>query len=573
MHSSCAFSLRPDWAEAQNNLGIALREQGQLTEAVACCQRAVQLKPEFVEAHNNLGIVLVKQGRSDEAIVCFQRSLELDPQCARAHNNLGNVFRDQGKLDEAVACYRQAMEVQPDFAAAHYNLGNALKDQGKPDEAVTCYRRVLELQPSFAAAHSNLLYTLNFCHLDSGWDARKIYEEHRRWDQDHAQHLANFIEPHANDRSPGRRLRIGYVSPNFRLHPVGIFLLPLLESHAHRDFEVFCYADVVRPDAMTARLRGSADVWRNILGLADDQVADLVRQDRIDVLVDLTVHMDHNRLLVFARKPAPVQVTYLAYCGTTGLGAMDYRFTDPRLDPPGEDRQIYSEESIRLPESYWCYRPAIETPPVNALPALEAGYITFGSLNNFCKVTAPTIATWSRLLLAAPESRLLLHTHSGGHRDQVRSFLVEQGIASERLTFVGFLPAAEYFALYRQIDVALDPFPYGGGTTTCDALWMGVPLVSLAGGTAVGRSGLSILSNLGLRELVANDSEQYVPHRRGIEPRPASPECALRDPAATDARFRSHGRSPLCAEYRGCLPHHVATLGAKQWLAGRETLD
>jgi predicted O-linked N-acetylglucosamine transferase (SPINDLY family) len=509
-HIRQALALRPNWAEAQNNLGNALRERGQLAEAVVCCQRAVQLKPDFVEAHNSLGVAFAKQGKPDEAAARFQQALELDPRFAKAHCNLGNVFRDQGKLDEAVACFRQALELQPDFAEADYNLGNAFKDQGQPDEAVACYRRVLELRPDFAAAHSNLLYTLNFCALGPGCDARTIYEEHRRWDQEHAQPLANFIAPHANDRSPDRRLRIGYVSPNFRSHPVGIFLLPLLESHDHRDFEVYCYADVVRPDAMTAGLRGCADVWRDIVGLADDHVAHLVRQDRIDILVDLTLHMDHNRLLVFARKPAPVQVTYLAYCGTTGLGAMDYRLTDPFLDPPGEDRQIYSEESICLPESYWCYRPPIETPPGNALPALEAGHISFGSLNNFCKVTAAVLVTWSRILLAVPGSCLLLHAHSGGHRNRVRSFFVDQGIASERLTFAGFLPTAEYFALYRQIDVALDPFPYGGGTTTCDALWMGVPLVSLAGATAVGRSGLSILSNLGLGELVAHDSEEYV---------------------------------------------------------------
>jgi protein O-GlcNAc transferase len=200
----------------------------------------------------------------------------------------------------------------------------------------------------------------------------------------------------------------------------------------------------------------------------------------------------------------------LAYCGTTGLGTMDYRLTDPYLDPPGQDERIYSEESVRLPETYWCYRPAIETPPVNTLPALEAGHVSFGSLNNFCKVTPPALAAWSRLLQAVPGSRLFLHARAGGHRDRVRGFLAEQGISAERVVFVDFLPMAEYFDVYQQIDVALDPFPYVGGTTTCDALWMGVPVVSLAGQTAVGRGGLSILSNIGLPELVARDPEQYV---------------------------------------------------------------
>ena len=222
------------------------------------------------------------------------------------------------------------------------------------------------------------------------------------------------------------------------------------------------------------------------------------------------MHMANNRLLVFARKPAPVQVTYLAYCGTTGLGAMDYRLTDPYLDPPGQGEQFYSEQSIHLPETYWCYQPVVPTPPVTGVPALQAGQVTFGCLNNFCKVTVPTLTAWSRLLQAVPGSRLLLHARAGNHRDRVRDFLAQQGLSPERVRFVDTVSTADYFRLYEQMDVALDPFPYGGGTTTCDALWMGVPVVSLAGLTAVGRSGLSILSNVGLPELVAGDVESYV---------------------------------------------------------------
>jgi predicted O-linked N-acetylglucosamine transferase (SPINDLY family) len=346
--------------------------------------------------------------------------------------------------------------------------------------------------------------------FSSGYDARTLCEEHRRWDRNHAAPLARFIGPHLNDRSPDRRLRVGYVSPDFRHHPVGRFLLPLLESHDRRSFEIFGYASVDVPDTMTDRCRAHTDVWRNMLGSSDEQVARTIRQDRIDILVDLSVHMAKNRLLVFARKPAPVQVTYLAYCGTTGLSTIDYRLTDPYLDPPGQDEQIYTEQSVRLPETYWCYQPAIETPPVNALPALDVGHVSFGSLNNFCKVTPATLAAWGRLLQAVPQSRLLLHARSGSHRDRVRKFLAEQGVSPERLEFIDFQPMAEYFAAYQQIDVALDPFPYGGGTTTCDALWTGVPVVSLAGETAVGRGGLSILSNIGLPGLAARDPDEYV---------------------------------------------------------------
>ena len=272
------------------------------------------------------------------------------------------------------------------------------------------------------------------------------------------------------------------------------------------------------------------------------------------------MHMSNNRLLVFARKPAPVQVTYLAYCGTTGLGTMDYRLTDPYLDPPGQDEQPYSEESIHLAETYWCYQPVIETPPVNALPALEAGHITFGCLNNFCKVSAPTLEAWSRLLRALPESRLLLHAQGGSHRDRVRDFLSQQGIAPDRVTFVGQLPLAEYFRIHGQMDVALDPFPYGGGTTTCDALWMGVPVVSLAGRTAVGRGGLSILSNVGLSDLVAQDPEDYVRICVELAQRSAASDRVARDLARSDAEIPVDGRPAVCAGRRGRLSHHVATL-------------
>jgi predicted O-linked N-acetylglucosamine transferase (SPINDLY family) len=502
-----ALELKPDLAEAHNNLGNALKDLKKLDGAVACYRRALELKPDFAEAHHNLGSVLTDLGKAGEALAYSRRALELKPDFAEARNILGIALSELGRPDDAVACYRRALELKPDFAEAQNNLGNALVDQGNADEALACYRRALQLRPDYVMAHSNLVYTQLFC---PGYDAQSLDEEHRRWSRQHAEPLERFIQPHLNDRSPARRLRIGYLSPDFRLHPVGRFALPLLESHDHESFQVFCYASVLDPDGITERCRAQADVWRDVFRLSDEQVAHAIRQDQVDILVDLTMHMANNRLLVFARKPAPVQVTYLAYCGTTGLGTMDYRLTDPYLDPPGRDERFYCEQSVRLRETYWCYRPPIETPPVNALPALEAGQVRFGSLNNFCKVTPPVLATWSRLLQAVPGSRLLLHAHAGSHRDRIRTLLAEQGISAQRLEFVDSLPTLEYFDVYRRIDMALDPFPYGGGTTTCDALWMGVPVVSLAGQTAVGRGGVSILSNIGLPELIAETPEQYV---------------------------------------------------------------
>jgi predicted O-linked N-acetylglucosamine transferase (SPINDLY family) len=508
-----ALELQPDFVPARKNLGDALREQGRCAEAEACYRRVLTMKPDDVEARNNLGVALLDQGKFDDAAACFRRVLELSPNSAETNYNLGNALKDGGDLDEAIACYRRALELRPNFAAAHNNLGNALKDGGSLDDAIACFRRAVDLKPDFAQAGSNLVLSLCYC---PGSSAQAVYEELRDWNRRFAEPLTSAIQPHANDRAAGRLVRVGYLSPNLCSEPVGRFLLPLLERHDHRQFEIFCYASQSVYDKVTDRCRACADAWRNVLGLSDEQLAHAIRQDRIDILVDPTMHTGNNRLLVFARTPAPVQVSYLAYCGTTGLRTMDYRLTDPYLDPPGQTERFYSEQSVWLPETYWCYQPLDQSSPVSRLPALQAGHVTFGCLNNFCKVTAPTLAAWSRLLGAVPGSQLLLHAHAGSHRRRVLEFFARQRVSAERVRFVPMLPMADYFRLYERIDVALDPFPYGGGTTTCDALWMGVPVVSLAGNTAVGRGALSILSNAGLPELVARNPEQYVQIAAGL---------------------------------------------------------
>jgi predicted O-linked N-acetylglucosamine transferase (SPINDLY family) len=459
------------------------------------------------EEWHRLGVAAYQHGNHQAAAEHIGRAIALRPDQAIFHSNLGNVLKDLGQPDNAVASYERALELNPDLALVHNNLAVALSAQGNLDDAIGSYRRALELNPDLVQAHSNLLYSLNFC---PGYDARSVYEEHRRWDQRYAEPLAKSIQYHVQDRSPHRRLRVGYVSPDFRQHPVGLFMLPILARHDPENFEIYCYSSVARPDEITENCCAHAQVWRSVVGQSDEEVAQAIRHDQIDILVDLTMHMPGNRLLVFARKPAPVQVTYLAYCGTTGLSTIDYRLTDPYLDPPDGCDRWYSEESIRLPETYWCFPERGDDPAVGPLPAETAGHVTFGCLNNFCKVTAPTLDAWVRLLVEMPSARLLLHAHTGRHRDRLREQLAQQGVAADRLDFVGYLPTAEYLRAYNRIDIALDPFPLGGGTTTCDALWMGVPVVTLAGEAAVGRGGLSILSNVGLTELVARDVSGYV---------------------------------------------------------------
>ena len=382
-----------------------------------------------------------------------------------------------------------------------------MKDVGELDESAACYRRALELKPDFAAAHSNLVYTLIF---SPRYDAQALYEEHRRWDQQHAARLAKFIRAHLNNRSPYRRLKIGYVSPDFRNHCQAFFTVPLFSAHDHEQFEIVCYADVVRGDGITRQLRSCADAWRSIVGVDDEGVAQLIRQDEIDILVDLTMHMGRNRLLVFARKPAPVQVCWLAYPGTTGVSAMDYRITDRHLDPPGQYGQYYSEESIRLPDSFWCYDPLENQTAVNALPAAAKGHISFGCLNNFCKVNPVVLEIWAEVLSAVDRSRLTIMAAEGMHRRRVLDLLAERGVADDRVTFVAQQPRPQYLQTYHGIDIGLDTVPYNGHTTSLDSFWMGVPVVTLTGSTVVGRAGLCQLMNLGLPELIASGPAQFV---------------------------------------------------------------
>ncbi len=325
--------------------------------------------------------------------------------------------------------------------------------------------------------------------------------------------LAVVRRPHENSHEPDRRLRIGYVSPDFREHPVARFVLPLFREHDRGQVEVFTYSGVTRQDPVTRMLRDHVDQWRDVATLRDEQLTDLVRADEIDILVDLAAHSGHNRLLMFARKPAPVQITYLAYCSTTGVDAIDYRVTDRFLDPPGEPSH-YTEASIYLPHCYWCY----SAPPLGGRPATERrpGPPTFGCLNNFAKVSDVTLDLWMRLLRRVPEARLLLYARTEAHRDRVRRVMREAGVEESRAAFVGRQSLASYLETYRDIDVALDPHPYGGGTTTCDALWMGVPVVSLAGRTAVSRAGSTLLSNVGLEHLVARSAAQYIEIAAGL---------------------------------------------------------
>jgi predicted O-linked N-acetylglucosamine transferase (SPINDLY family) len=501
------LAVDPYQVDALHLLAAITGQTGREEQAAQYLRIVLKLRPGWAEAHNNLGNVYAAQKKLPEAVACFQEAISLKPDFAAAHNNLGNALQEQSKPDEAVASLKKALRLDPDNANAYLTLGSAYKDQGRLNESREAYRAALRVRPDAADIHSVLLFLSNF---DPHCDAKAIKEECLQWNRRHAEPLMKLIRPHDNLPDPERRLRIGYVSPDLCNHVNSFFTIPLLSNHDHQECEIFCYADVARPDGVTRQLGGYADVWHTTIGLSDEQLAGLIRDDRIDILVDLAMHTAKNRLLVFARKPAPVQVSWLAYPGTTGLSAIDYRLTDPYLDPPGFFDDCYSEESLRLPETFWCYDPLADQPQVNALPATTNGHITFGCLNNFCKINDDCLRLWAQILHAVSNSRLILHAPCGQACETVVTRLLQEGISVSRLEFAERLPRSEYLKLYHRIDVALDPLPCNGGTTSLDALWMGVPTLTLLGRTVVGRAGWSLLSNLGLKELAAQTPDQFV---------------------------------------------------------------
>ena len=435
----------------------------------------------------------------------------MKPDYAKALNNLILLLMETDRLDEAEDLLNQSLTANPNHLEALDNLGRIFKRMGRGADELKVRRRIAALNPHDATAHNAMIFTMNY---DPTSDPAAIFEESRRWDERHAKPLRKFIQRHTNDPDPDRRLRIGYVSADFWLHPVSFFLRPLLHHHDRKQFEIICFSSVERPDPMTAILRGDADAWHDIRGQSDEAVADLIRENSIDILIDLSGHSAQNRLLAFARRPAPVQISYLGYPATTGLSTMDYRLTDMHSDPPGGTEHLHTEELLRLPTTNWCYAPMDSAPAAGRSPAATGKPICFGSFNNLEKVTPRTIALWSRILRAIPTSRLFLKS-SGFGAASVRRQITEQfaayGIDADRLDLIGREPnILTHLALYDRMDISLDTFPYHGTTTTCDALWQGVPVVTLAAKAHLSRVGVSLLNSVGLPELIAQDEDEYV---------------------------------------------------------------
>jgi predicted O-linked N-acetylglucosamine transferase (SPINDLY family) len=545
-----AAALDPKLVAAHFNLGNLLRDMGDLAGAVTAYARALRLKPDYREALNNIAVTLWEDGRPDQAAAYAELAVSLYPDSATTHLVHGEALRHAGRLGEATTALHNARLRGADPIAVARNLGHVLLTQGDIDGAIACMDKALAdpaagLPDDRARLHSSLLFTLNY---RDDLSPEQLSQQHRAWPRGHAPAAPLPDAARERDRDPERPLRIGYVSPDFVTHSVASFLEPLLAAHDRNATTVHCYSGVRRPDAVTQRLAARAALWRNVYPLTDQSLAELIRADRVDILVDLSGHTADNRLCMFALKPAPVQVSWLGYPSTTGLAAIDWRLSDAIVEPSGDADALSSERILRLPHGFHCFQPPAEAPPVGPAPGdasgATGGRITFGSLNTFAKLSPATLRLWARILAAVPTARLLLkdsRTHDPATARHHRERFAAAGIDPARLDILPRAAGtAAHLAAYGRIDVALDPFPYNGTTTTCEALWMGVPVIALAGDRHAARVGASLLHRVGLDDLVAADPDAYV----------AAAVALARDPARI-ATLRGGLRarmqaSPLC---------------------------
>jgi predicted O-linked N-acetylglucosamine transferase (SPINDLY family) len=503
-----AIQIDSNFAAAYAILSVADRRLGKIDDAIAAAEKAIALNPDLKQAHTNLATALHSARKYERAAAAFELAIRLDPDNVSTLNNYANLLAEMDHPAKAAKFYRAALIADPKRIEILSNLGNVLKSQSKIDQAIACYKQTLELQPHNASIHSNLLLTMNnLPRADNG-----LLAEHLEWAR---RHSGNFVEKNfPNDRSLDRRLRIGYVSPDFRRHSVAFFLEPILSAHDHERFEIFCYSDVAAADGVTERLRQCADHWRDIVGLPPQRVKQIISEDRIDILVDLAGHTAFNRLLVFANRASPVQINYLGYPNTSGLATMDYRITDAQADPPGMTDAQHTEKLVRLPSGFLCYRAAETAPPPRDFAAKNSSPITFGTFNNFAKVTPHMIGLWSKILLAVTDSKLLIKAKSLGEESvqkEMRGEFAKHGVDGQRIQLLPHEPSfRKHLATYHHVDIGLDTFPYHGTTTTCEAMWMGVPVITRAGRAHVSRVGVSLLHRVGLEELIAENDEQYV---------------------------------------------------------------
>jgi predicted O-linked N-acetylglucosamine transferase (SPINDLY family) len=506
-----AVACQPDDPDALFNLGFALQRNIQRTESLQVYLDAERAGCDTADLHTNIGVILKDQERYMEAAQRFHKGFEHNPESHAAMNNLGAVCINLGLTTEAIECFQHALRLNPTMSAPHSNLGHMLKISGKAAEGMDYYLKGLKLDPeNKEMMHNYLLSTL----YQVTFSPQEIFEEHRKWGVRLAAGIKSLPRRHVRDGHPQGKIRIGYVSPDLCQHPVSFFAAPMMCGHDRGRFEVYAYADVHKADAVTARFRSAVDVWHDITEMKNPEVGELMQKDEIDILVDLCGHTAHNRLEVLAARPAPIIASYLGYPATTGMPGVDFRITDAIADPVGQTDAWHTEKLVRLDRCAWCFEPPANTPPVGPLPADKNAFITFGCFNNLAKLNAPLYDAWVKILGQVPDSRLFLKAKTlidPGVCQEVRDYFTARGIPLDRLRVSGFEASPTcHFDRYNEVDIALDSYPYHGTTTTCEALWMGVPVVTRAGGAHLSRVGASLLHAVGHPELAAASEEEYI---------------------------------------------------------------
>ena len=540
-----ALALDAANAPAWLNLGNALlrmpslsqaERKAHLQDAEAAYRSAVRLRPEWAQAWFGLGCALEAMPAADEACAAYARAVEIEPELTAASFNLSDLLAEQHVKRNEISAARQvlnrALEKQPDQDRLLARLADLERESGRIHESLALLRRMVANSPDYLPTHSTLLFSLNFLPEIS---SAELFEAHAAFGR--KVEARSPLPPPHNAREPNRRLKVGYVSGDFRRHPVAVFMLPILRQHQREAIESYSYNNLRDGDAMTEALREASDHWRDIFELDDAVVANIIREDGIDILIDLSGHTTGGRMALFALKPAPVQMTWLGYLGTTGLSRMDYRLCDARTDPVGVAEARHTEALLHLPDTQWCYDSQLGKTEPTPLPYLSRGYWTFGSFNNGLKLNDAVLAAWAKVLHSLPKSRLRIFSMENEEiRNRVRVSLAKHGITTDRVDLIARIPVEEYFASFGEVDVALDSFPYSGGTTTCDTLLMGLPVATIAGERTIARSGVSLMTALGLADWIA-DSPQALAEllRRQL----AEPErlAALR--AELPARMRA----------------------------------
>lgn len=580
-----AVEVDPQHLLAPIQLGKILSERGQVPEAITTYQRALAIDRNLGEVQKSLGALFGQQRDYESAIQHLQRSTLLAPGDAETFYNLGLALEHAERLKEAAAAYREAVRVNPDFLVAHNSLGLTYLAMDRFGDALDSFQRSLSIDPSNLSAYNSsglallkqgrVRESLKYCHLARGLEGERgltyinelltrLYLPENSPEETYAVACdwAEKFTPNTSqydfstrDLVPERRLRIGYISPDFRNHAVARFVTPIFANHDRDAFEVFCFAEVKKPDSITQSLQQLAHSWSSTVGRSDAEIAEEIYHTRIDILVDLGGHTNNSRTSIFGFKPAPIQITHIGYPNTTGLATMDYRLTDSIADPVGQGDDYYTEALVRLSNCFLCFDPLVEAPSVSTLPALTKGYVTFGSFNNIAKITPAAIVAWAKILQAVPQARIFFKNSSLADprtREFLWNLMEDLGVARERVELQGLVKSTVgHLSCYHSIDIALDSFPYNGTTTTCEALWMGVPVIALKGDRHVSRVSQSLLHAVGLTELVTSTMEDYV--RKAV---------ALSQDLQQLANLRSQLRPRMAASTLCDAPRYVRNLEA-----------